>query len=255
MTDKIATEGGHWYALDGSPMYEIPAKNGNLRPTTLRDARKLNLVPSVTTILNCAAKPGLNRWLQDQAIDAALTLPRLEDEPLDEYRRRVVMDAAEQSRKARDRGTELHGAIERAFSQQAISAEDEEFVAPVVELVTIRYGHGHPEHSFAHPLGYGGKLDWHNDDVVLDFKTKDFGPDDDVLGYDEHHMQLCAYANGVYRPKAKLVNVFISTRIPGLTSVTEWDDKDYPRSWEMFKSLLTFWQHKNRYWPALEVAA
>ena len=55
-----ASEAGHWYTRSGDPMYTIMGKStGKPRNTTLRDARELNLVPSVTTILNVAAKPAL----------------------------------------------------------------------------------------------------------------------------------------------------------------------------------------------------
>ena len=41
-----ASEGTHWYrAEDGAPQYTVKAKNGSDRPTTLGDARKMNLVP------------------------------------------------------------------------------------------------------------------------------------------------------------------------------------------------------------------
>src|SRR5436190_23373532 len=46
--------------------------------STLRDARKLGLLPSVTNILGVITKPELTAWLQEQAVLAALTLPRLE---------------------------------------------------------------------------------------------------------------------------------------------------------------------------------
>ena len=61
-----ASESQHWYDRNGTPAYSVIAKNGVPRPTTLRDARKLNLVPSVTTILNVAAKPALEAWKLNQ---------------------------------------------------------------------------------------------------------------------------------------------------------------------------------------------
>ena len=70
----------HWYGKDGSPRYTVTAKDGSDRPTTLRDARKLSLVPSVTTILKVAAKPGLEMWKLEQMLLAALTLPQRPDE-------------------------------------------------------------------------------------------------------------------------------------------------------------------------------
>jgi hypothetical protein len=77
-------------------MYTVEAKNGNQRPTTLRDARALDLVPSVTTVLNVAAKPGLEAWKQRQLLLAALTLPRSEEEAEDNYLDRIIRDSREE---------------------------------------------------------------------------------------------------------------------------------------------------------------
>ncbi len=47
----------HWYDRDGKAVFEVPkAKGGGTRPTTIADARKLNLYPSVTTVLSVLAK-------------------------------------------------------------------------------------------------------------------------------------------------------------------------------------------------------
>ena len=78
----------HWYFPDGTPIHEVPRADGKgTRPTSLRDARKLGLFPSVTNVLGVIAKPALDAWKQEQAILAALTLPRNEGEPLDEFAR------------------------------------------------------------------------------------------------------------------------------------------------------------------------
>ena len=67
-----ASESNHWYTRDGVPQYTVEAKKGGLRATTLRDARTMNLVPSVTTILGVAAQPALLAWMQQQVLMAAL---------------------------------------------------------------------------------------------------------------------------------------------------------------------------------------
>ena len=71
----IASESTHWYDKAGQPRYTVIGANGNERPTTLRDARKDGLVPSVTTVMSVAAKPGLEAWKLNQAFLSALTLP------------------------------------------------------------------------------------------------------------------------------------------------------------------------------------
>ena len=55
------TTGGHWYTQDGKPMHWVDKADGKgTRNTTLRDARKLNLLPSVTNILKLLNNPELN---------------------------------------------------------------------------------------------------------------------------------------------------------------------------------------------------
>ena len=71
-----AAESTHWYTRDGIPRYTIIGANGKERNTTLRDARKEGLIPSVTTILKVASNPVLNQWIQKQVLMAALTLPK-----------------------------------------------------------------------------------------------------------------------------------------------------------------------------------
>ena len=80
-------------------MHSVPSAKGELRPTTLRDARKLGLLPSVTNVLGVINKPELVEWKMTQAVLAALTLPRKEGEVLDVFAKRVV----EELNKARSR--------------------------------------------------------------------------------------------------------------------------------------------------------
>jgi len=85
----------------------------------------------------------------------------------------------------------------------------------------------------------------HTDGIVVDIKTKDFGPDDKITGFDEHLMQLAAYRMGLDMPNARCANIFVSRSHPGVVSIYEWEDVD--KGWLMFRSLLEFWQTKNEY--------
>ena len=107
----------HWYTADGEPSYTRIAKNGNVRATTLRDAKKEGLLPSVTTIINVLAKPGLDRWKQEQVLLASLTLPRLENELEADWLKRVTEDSRSTGRDAMDRGTAMHNVLEAYFDQ------------------------------------------------------------------------------------------------------------------------------------------
>jgi hypothetical protein len=245
-----ASESMHWYGQDGSPQYTLIGANGKERPPTLRDARKLGLVPSVTSVIRCAAAPGLERWKQEQVLMAALTLPRRPDEPEADWLRRVVQDSQEQGRRAAERGTAIHAAIQGHYEGVPPQEEYWRFVSGAKEAVADHfkiYSGWIPEKSFAHSLGYGGKVDLHTKDAVLDFKTKEFSDGADLKTWDEHAMQLAAYRYGLDMPHARCAIVYVSASVPGLVRVMEIDDEDLEKGWEMFQGLLSYWQAKSGY--------
>lgn len=249
MTTMIvrASEQNHWYAMDGSPMYTVKSKEGNDRATTLRDARKLNLLPSVTTIIKCAASPGLEAWKLNQMLLAALTLPRIENEPEESFVQRIVKDSKEHAKKAAERGTEVHAAIE-TFYDGIMLANMAEYQVGVGQSIEEAFGRLEfkSEKSFASKHGFGGKVDLHADNVVIDLKTKEFTDPKDVKGYDEHRMQLAAYRIGLGMPNARCANVFASVTEPGLCVVHEWSQEELSQGWQMFKGLLDYWYAKNQ---------
>lgn len=244
----FATEAGHWYRPDGSPCYEMEGKNGP-RPTTLRDARKLNLYPSVTKIIKEAAAPGLESWKRKQLLLAAMTLPRLPDEDEDSFIKRVAIDADAQSSKARETGTRIHAEIEIALGGGEIS----EYALPVLRWLRDEFpdANWQPERSFASRLGYGGKLDAYAPGIVIDFKTSDFAIEDEVGGWDEQLLQLSACSIGLNEDLAtvKALNLFVSTRAPGIVKAVYWSSEELRRGWLMFDCLLSYWMLRNRYEP------
>lgn len=251
-----AAESTHWYSADGSPAYEVMGANGKLRPTTLRDARKLDLVPSVTTVIRCASAPGLERWKQNQVLMAALTLPRREDEPEADWLQRVMRDSQEQGKKAAERGTLIHAAIQGHYEGQPPAPELWPHVKAAKETVDgWIQSNWTPEKSFCHRYGFGGKVDLSCPSAVLDFKTKEFGPDDKLSTWDEHAMQLAAYRVGLGIPDARCAIVYVSASNPGLAKLIEIESEELSNGWQMFQGLLAYWQAKNKYWPSERLAA
>jgi hypothetical protein len=246
-----ASESNHWYTRDGVPRYTVIGKNGKERNTTLRDARTENLVPSVTTVLNVMAKPALIQWLQKQVLLAALTLPRIQDEPEDDYIDRIMVDSKEQGRAAADAGTDIHASIQGFYEGEVVTRHEPHVKGTVYALDAV-YGQQPwiAERAFGHSHGFGGKCDLHSvvgDGIVADVKTKEFAHNDKIDAYDDHLMQLAAYRVGLGIPKARCANVFVSRSVPGLVHVKEWSEEDLQRGWQMFCSLLTFWQLKNQH--------
>lgn len=251
-----SAESVHWYGQDGSPQYTVKAKDGSDRPTTLRDARKMSLIPSVTTILKIAAKPGLEQWKLEQMLLAAMTLPKMPSETEQAYIARIVADSKESGKQAAELGTRIHESIESWFcGERNVEYIDsaKAFESAIFDHFKIKEGWV-AERSFASPLGFGGKVDLYapatrdgSSGVVLDAKTKDFGPTDKVEGYDEHLLQLSAYRQGLNLPMARCANVFVSRTNPGLVRVVEWSEEELQKGWSMFQCLLRYWGLKHSF--------
>lgn len=248
LSDKttFAEESGHWYRPDGAPAYTVIGANGKERPTTLRDARKLGLVPSVTTVLKAAAKPGLERWKAEQLLMSALTLQQLPMESEQSWVGRVWQDSIQQAIKASERGTAIHGAIERAYRGEQFFIEFGAWISLVRAEIQSAFGvqSWHSERSFAHPLGYGGKVDLHTSKVLIDIKTKD----GDLAGmkpYDEHFMQVAAYRDGLELKDPTCAILFVSRDAP-IVKLTILEQKEVDRGSAMFKWLLFYWRAVNR---------
>lgn len=249
--NQIASEMGHWYKLDGTPSYTTTGKNGEERAYTLRDARKdKDRVPSVTTILKVAANEGLNRWIKSNLLMAAATLPRVEGESADDWIKRVEEDARRQSQEAAELGTYIHGSLEKAYEGKDYPEDHRLYVTSTMEAIKSTFGEQDwkPEKSFAHSLGFGGKIDLSSSEVVIDFKTSGFDETKKDFGYDEHKMQLAAYAYGLGLD-ARCANVYVSTTIPGLVYIKEWEKEEIAQGLSMFMHLLEYWQIKNKYAP------
>ena len=244
------SESGHWYSRDGKPVYEVKAKDGSMRNTTLRDARTMNLVPSVSGIIKMMASPGLEQWKLQQMLLASMTLPKLPDEPEEEYIKRIIYDSKETGRNAAERGTAIHASIQGYFEGIAEVKYQNHAIASQIALDDF-FGvrPWECEKSFA-INGFGGKcdlIDTIGNGIVADIKTKDFTDPEKIIAYDEHLMQLSAYRMGFGLHKARCVNVFVSVQEPVQIKIKEWRDEELQRGWAMFSCLLRLWQLKNKY--------
>jgi hypothetical protein len=245
------SESGHWYDYEGNAQYTIVGKNGKERNTTLRDARKLFYVPSVTGIIGVAAKPALENWKIDQGISAALTLARLENENDYEFLSRVKADSKELGMKAAEIGTIIHAQIEQGFQGKR---QTKPYLAVRKLLDELYPGETWvAEGSFCHTLGYGGKIDLYSESgIFIDFKTKDNleGKKAKSLVYDEHGMQLSSYALGIGIVKPERMSIFIDRSNTELIVSHRWDPDTHARHLAMFNSLLTYWKLLKNYDPS-----
>jgi len=256
-------DSSHWYYRDGRPCHEVPYADPRkgMRPTTVTDARKLGLVPSVTNILGVKSKPQLETWKMDQTIRAALTLERIENETVEAFAARIAIAADAERDKASGWGTELHDQIEAFVKTGAFTATgdtlrylesfEQWYRTRVVKVLAS-------EKSVIGRLGYAGRLDLHAilraDDgteyeAVIDFKSQRQNGRPKASFYIEWSMQLAAYAAALAedgRPIA-LVSLVIPSDAPGPLETKRWDNG--PEAMEAFRSCHTLWCFEKGYRP------
>jgi hypothetical protein len=253
----VASEGGHWYTQTGAPCYELPNKSkpGTKRKVTKRDARALNLSPSVSGIAGILAAPPLEKWKRDQLLASACEILRNPLEGDQAWMDAVLDRYIERTTKARDLGTLVHGCIEKHLNGEWYDPKFTKHVEGALAELNEWCGLDglRVEKSFAHPLGYGGKCDAHKKGFVADFKTKEFGETSLQAIYDNHKIQLAAYREGLGMSDARCAIIYVSTSVPGLTRLVELEQDDLERGWEIFELEVKLWQVVNNYKPQTEL--
>lgn len=245
----------HYYLPTGEAAHFVPKKSGGgTRPTTIADARKLKLLPGVTTILNLLDKPGLNAWKVHEAVVAVVTAPDLPGETIDQKLVRVLETESQQdeeARKARDVGAQIHAAIELALNTKEWDQSLAAFVNPVLEWVKSS---GRVVWTEKVLVGdrFAGKADLllEHDLMLLltDFKTAKKLPQKD--SWPEHKLQTAAYASCLGNTNGKPLvtcNLYISTTRPG--DFIPFTQVDWPETYRKgFLPLVEHWQWANKYW-------
>ena len=247
----------HWYTRDGQPAYTIKKKDGGDRPATLRDARKHNLLPSVTTIFNIMAKPQLEKWKLNKAIQAALTTTRDDDEPDDRYHQRILERSRKEVSEAAELGTRIHDAIEAAFGGHEPPEDLKPYVLPTMEylrkinltnieleqvVVNIREGYAGRVDLLA---GFGDKR------VIVDFKTRKTRKGEKVTPYEFQPMQIAAYAHAAFGSLKDVwgANIYISTTEPERIETVAYNADTLREEYEAFINMCALWRYSKNYDP------
>lgn len=256
---KTKSPSSHWYYDDGRPAHKLPTADGSgERPTTLRDAKRLGLFPSVTSILGILAKPGLEMWKLNQVALATLRTPKTPAESEDYWCTRVRNAAFEQVEQAADLGTMIHGALELAMAGEPYAEDLRPYVEPVLkwkqavgiqiverELRVVNRAHGFAGTTdVLFRFGRAGM-------GILDYKTRVTRPGEPVLAYDNQALQLAAYAATYWGEenigRVLAANVFISTTEPGRMEVVK--HEALVRDWQAFKLVADLWRYLKGYDP------
>jgi hypothetical protein len=246
----------HWYSAEGQPSHTVIGANGKERSTTLRDARSLNLLPSVTGILGVLAKPGLEVWKQEQAILAALTLPRIDGESQDAFAQRVVIDMETQVERAAAFGTMIHSGIEEVNARGSLGSYPDEIGKWMASYDTWRRANLTRHLSSEKVVvgaGFAGRYDllaehWEHGRCLIDFKTQNI-KGGKANFYDVWASQLAAYRLAMCGA-CRCLSVVMDSNQPSAPVEKLWTEDEIADGLEIFLCAKTIWQKQRGYAPA-----
>ena len=265
--NKFAQErGSHWYTPEGHSAHVQP----DGKKTTLRHARKLGLLPSVTNILSSLPKHAVEDWRVEQAVISTMQCmveAGASSLTADEMMTRVSQRLEENTSAGRRFGTEMHEIIEAINNTGALPA-------PMSPL-----GASHPEHarsyltwfksnkfkwsvhekafkSVAGGIPYGGCIDFQagnegGRDFIIDFKTQAVKGGKPKF-YPEWCYQLAAYDNG-FADRHRLVSVVIDSGPSAEVTEHEWSEEDIEEGLAVFRAAANLWSVVRGYNPATVV--
>src|SRR5690242_6649652 len=252
----------HYYELTNAGVIprhfvDVASRPGELRPTTIRDAKKFGWTPSVTTILNLLDKPALTDWKIQEHLKVAFQ-DQLSGHELDTwwidlevYCREIKGKTQDALNKAPKDGTDFHDELEQWFSG-TYTGDRRTLCESVGMLLEDSCGvqSWTPEKSFVDKMGFAGKVDLHSAEWVLDWKTKNTADKwkPKKMAYQEMCRQLAAYRVGLGLHNARCANVFICLDT-GELEFYEWDPETLDRAWATFTDLLRIWLREAQYTP------
>lgn len=248
--------GGHWYSQNGESAHTIMGKNGNFRNTTVADARKMLLYPSVTSILSILDKPQLTNWKIEMAIMASLTLPKEADETLETYARRVVKDSKESTTKAAEHGTRMHEQAENILMGRAVCKDEDlqPYIATFKKWADENVEKTYWCEKALVGAGYAGRCDAYVKlkgigDAIIDLKNRKVNPKYSPFYETSDCPQLWAYRTASENPQAACVSIVLASNDSSKLMTRVWEDDELYQAGIAFNALLRVWAWVKGYTP------
>lgn len=271
--------GSHYYRQTGEPAYETPiatgARKGEMRPTTLRDARKENLFPSITTCLKGYPKAALDAWILEQAVLARHNYPPPDDAagPIESmatateaqkiYLGHVKTLANAKRDAAAARGNEIHHGAEAILKGEPWNDQDPHLVALNEWIGNNVAGVYFLERSVVNlELKVAGRLDACVELVdrpgvwILDYKGRGFA-------HTKRHgwrakprktdlIQLAFYASTMDGPP-RVANLYVANDSdePRI-EFKEYSPEDQAEALEALRHVVKVWQYESGYAPQVD---
>lgn len=262
---------GHWYDVEGKACHTQIVKSGpnkgKERNTSLADAKKLGLVPSVTTILGVLSSDGLTDWKIKNALRHAYQLVTDQTAFLfdaDGFVEHAYNELSAQSAGYAQAGTDIHAAVEASLLGKNVGEEfaphimafngcmNELAKGAEVKLIGAESQFAVTDEDF----GYGGSMDQHwsigGIPWVTDLKCKQSTPGKPFYLSDTYPIQMAAYAYAMWRKRAKvedpmprIANILLSATEPGRCQVVVYSVEEQSAAIAQFMLLRKLWYMRN----------
>ena len=272
----------HWYHPDGSPCHQVPYRDkkraaaGEMKNTTLKDAREMGLRPSVTNVLGVLAKHMLSAWGRESVLRLAANNPIAANEADDDYIKRIEKLHQVHIDELREIGHRTHAAMEQFATSGIISPEHRKpnpipvdtakewfekrvDVVQHTEKVVVAGKYAGTLDLIAQLRDNGGRI------TIADYKTRRSGWTTSKRGewrcvtYDEDKLQLAAYRGALCEqighpfdtPLIDCRSIIIPSDWTGAMLADayekEWTMDEMIQSKAAFDALLETWQHLKKY--------
>lgn len=265
----------HWYSRTGASVHQVPMKTDatRLRNTTITDARKMNLLPSVSNYLNVVANEGLNQWKMGQIAITAATLGRQAGEEDETFADRIIHEAMSYTRSKADFGVGMHAAIEDYLLGGILPSEQEfpvpqvlEFWPPVQEWLDNNIDEVvASEYVVVNSRGYAGQVDLKvqlkgeaaatammtnpnfEGRIILDYKTRNHKDNEPMPSHEREVWQGAAYsaADPCTHEGGKLLpfaNLYISSRKSGVIRFLPYTEAEMEEALRAFGHIMALWK-------------
>ena len=261
----------HWYDRKGNAQHTYLDLEGEEKPTGIKQARKNQLLPSVSGVIKTWNNTGLAIG-RERALLAEAFTHRGEAEKA-RFTTKTLKGAFREWDVASAAGTTIHACLEdclagKTFNKTVqlpglLSVQSRELVVPAMkatselemlesELILVNLA-----------AGYAGTMDFaykRKETPLLagvgDFKTCKTKKGEKIRPKQGQAMQIAAYwvaywggENGTIGDNAEGRNVYISTTEPGRVETVTYNAEELKRQWEAFQACLTLWRLENNYDP------
>lgn len=255
-------QSAHYYTPKGEARYV--REDG--KPVTLREARKENLFPSITHIMNIMENRPLTIYKEKQMLVASYNLRPGQDEAKEDYFSRVITQSRNDGKQAAQVGTTAHAGIESILKGERWDKENpllqkaNEWIEENVQIVHWLEGTLVDE-----SLGLAGRCDAFLKlkdigNAVVDWKTRRFKQLKSgwrVNWYKKDVRQIAFYSGCVERALERVgladdvaaVNVALNTCEPSPVASKVWTREERDNGLEMVSCINELWQDENNYFP------